>query len=197
MTQASGASEARPDSRAARVAPAQHCAAFPSHQRGVPEFSPRREAHLASLIGFGGDLHGRNLASALMRSRVHNRTCDRGGEPIRLNGGGHCPWSSSDRTGGALSKTLRCGRQADPIRLGTIIIIRALSIIAEIEVHCWRTLSSPPHSQKGPKHGVSAYRVAPWRPLNERRRPARRESDAFCLVSSQIWCKTMAREELK
>ncbi len=26
----------------------------------------------------------RNLASALMRSRVHNRTCDRGGWPIQL-----------------------------------------------------------------------------------------------------------------
>jgi hypothetical protein len=31
-----------------------------------------------------GELHGRNLASALMRSRVHNRTRDRGGKPIRL-----------------------------------------------------------------------------------------------------------------
>jgi hypothetical protein len=31
-----------------------------------------------------GELHGRNLASALMRSRFHNRTRDRGGKPIRL-----------------------------------------------------------------------------------------------------------------
>ena len=31
-----------------------------------------------------GELHGRNLASALMRSRVHNRTHVRGGKPIRL-----------------------------------------------------------------------------------------------------------------
>jgi hypothetical protein len=31
-----------------------------------------------------GELHGRNLASALMRSRVHNRTSDRGGKPIQL-----------------------------------------------------------------------------------------------------------------
>jgi hypothetical protein len=31
-----------------------------------------------------GELHGRNLASALMRSRVHNRTRDRGSMPIRL-----------------------------------------------------------------------------------------------------------------
>jgi hypothetical protein len=31
-----------------------------------------------------GELHGRNLASAFMRSRVHNRTSDRGDEPFRL-----------------------------------------------------------------------------------------------------------------
>src|SRR5262245_35266770 len=31
-----------------------------------------------------GDLHGRNLSSALMRSRVHNRNRDRGGEPVWL-----------------------------------------------------------------------------------------------------------------
>src|SRR4029450_887764 len=31
-----------------------------------------------------GELHGRNLASALVRSRVHNRTRDRGGKPIWL-----------------------------------------------------------------------------------------------------------------
>jgi hypothetical protein len=31
-----------------------------------------------------GRPHGRKFASALMRSRVHNRTRDRGGEPIRL-----------------------------------------------------------------------------------------------------------------
>jgi hypothetical protein len=72
----------------ARVAPAQHCSAFASDQRGVPEFSPRRKAHSASLIGLGENLHGRKLASALMRSRVHNRTRDRGGESIRLMGGG-------------------------------------------------------------------------------------------------------------
>src|SRR5260221_2694802 len=31
-----------------------------------------------------GELHGRSLSSALMRGRVHNRTSDRGGKPIRL-----------------------------------------------------------------------------------------------------------------
>jgi hypothetical protein len=41
---------------AARVAPAQHWAAFASDQGGVPEFSPRRKAHSASLIGVGGGL---------------------------------------------------------------------------------------------------------------------------------------------
>jgi hypothetical protein len=35
-------------------------------------------------------LHGRDLASALMRSCVHNRTRDRGGKPIRLACRGHC-----------------------------------------------------------------------------------------------------------
>jgi hypothetical protein len=40
-----------------------------------------------------GELHGRNLASALMRSRVHNRTRDRGGKPIRLEGRGIAPGS--------------------------------------------------------------------------------------------------------
>jgi hypothetical protein len=42
-----------------------------------------------------GELHGRNLASALVRSRVHNRTRDRGGKPI---------W--------AKSRTCLCGRAA-------------------------------------------------------------------------------------
>jgi hypothetical protein len=31
-----------------------------------------------------GELNGRNLASAFVRSRVHNRTRDRGGKPVRL-----------------------------------------------------------------------------------------------------------------
>jgi hypothetical protein len=55
----------------------------------------RIQPETESTLGFAhrclGDLHGRNLASALMRSRVHNRTRDRGGEPIRINGGVHCP----------------------------------------------------------------------------------------------------------
>jgi hypothetical protein len=37
-----------------------------------------------------GELHGRNLTSALMWGRVHNRTRDRGGKPIRLA----WPWAS-------------------------------------------------------------------------------------------------------
>jgi hypothetical protein len=57
----SRASEAGPDSGAARVAPAQHCAAFASDQGGVPEFSPRRKAHSASLIGVGGTCMGESL----------------------------------------------------------------------------------------------------------------------------------------
>jgi hypothetical protein len=34
--------------------------------------------------GFGGELHGRKLDPVLMWGRVHNRTSDRGGKPIRL-----------------------------------------------------------------------------------------------------------------
>jgi hypothetical protein len=81
-----------------------------SDPRGLPEFSPRREAHSASLIGVGGDLHGRNVASALMRSRLHNRTRDRGGEPIRINGGGHCPRSFLDGRGALSQRAQMRGR---------------------------------------------------------------------------------------
>src|ERR1700704_5685777 len=49
----------------------------------APEFSLRRAPH-SPLLTVLGEPHGRNLASALMRSRVHNRTSDRGDKPIRL-----------------------------------------------------------------------------------------------------------------
>ena len=49
----------------------------------APEFSLRLALH-SPLLTVLGEPHGRNLASALMRSRVHNRTSDRGGKPIRL-----------------------------------------------------------------------------------------------------------------
>jgi len=51
--------------------------------KAAPEFSLRRGGHWPLLTALG-ELHGRNLASAFMRSRVHNRTSDRGGKPIRL-----------------------------------------------------------------------------------------------------------------
>jgi AAA domain len=51
--------------------------------KAPPEFSLRRGGHSPLLTALG-ELHGRNLASAFMRSRVHNRTSDRGGKPIRL-----------------------------------------------------------------------------------------------------------------
>jgi hypothetical protein len=47
------------------------------------KFQPEAERTLALLMAVG-ELHGRNLASALMRSCVHNRTRGRGGKPIRL-----------------------------------------------------------------------------------------------------------------
>src|SRR5207249_973153 len=60
----------------------------------------RRRGHSPLLMALG-ELHGRNLASALMRSRVHNRTSDRGGKPIQLAAVvvGIAPGPS--RTGGA------------------------------------------------------------------------------------------------
>ena len=51
--------------------------------KAAPEFSLRQGGHSPLLTALG-ELHGRNLASAFMRSRVHNRTSDRGGKPIRL-----------------------------------------------------------------------------------------------------------------
>jgi hypothetical protein len=53
-----------------------------------------------------GELHGRNLASAFMRSRVHNRTRDRGGKPIRLGVAVGIAPGPSGGTGGALSKKI-------------------------------------------------------------------------------------------
>jgi len=49
----------------------------------APEFSLRRRGHSPLLTALG-ELHGRKLDSALMWGRVHNRTSDRGGKPIRL-----------------------------------------------------------------------------------------------------------------
>jgi hypothetical protein len=52
--------------------------------KAAPELSSRRRGHSPLLMALG-ELHGRNLASALMQSRrVHNTTSDRGGEPIQL-----------------------------------------------------------------------------------------------------------------
>jgi hypothetical protein len=53
-----------------------------------------------------GELHGRNLASALMRSRFRNRTRDRGGKPIRLAWRGHCPRSFRRDRGRYLQKKI-------------------------------------------------------------------------------------------
>jgi hypothetical protein len=51
--------------------------------KAAPEFSLRQRG-CSCLFMTIGKLHGRNLASAFMRSRVHNRTRDRGGKPIWL-----------------------------------------------------------------------------------------------------------------
>src|SRR5947207_10287963 len=62
------------------VAPTQHSPSFMWGSRTAPEFGLRRRGRSPLLMALG-ELHGRNLASALMRSRVHNRTRDRGGKP--------------------------------------------------------------------------------------------------------------------
>jgi hypothetical protein len=61
----------------------QHSASFCWDQSPRPNSSLRRRGHSPWLMALG-ELHGRNLASALMRSCVHDRTRDRGGKPIRL-----------------------------------------------------------------------------------------------------------------
>jgi hypothetical protein len=73
------------------------------NQKAAPEFSLRRRGHSPLLTALG-ELHGRNLASALMRSRVHNRTRDRGGKPIRLGVAVGIAPGPSGGTGGALQK---------------------------------------------------------------------------------------------
>jgi hypothetical protein len=59
--------------------------------RRLARIQPEAESTLGFAHRCLGDLHGRNLGSALMRSGLHNRTRDRGREPIRINGGGNCP----------------------------------------------------------------------------------------------------------
>jgi hypothetical protein len=56
---------------------------FSAGIEGRARIQPEAARTLALLMALG-ELHGRNLASAFMRSRVHNRARDRGGKPIRL-----------------------------------------------------------------------------------------------------------------
>ena len=58
-----------------------------------------------------GELHGRELDPVLMWGRVHNRTSDRGGKPIRLVvAGGAAPGPPEDR--GPFACTARSPRRA-------------------------------------------------------------------------------------
>src|SRR5439155_4868237 len=70
---------------------------FHAGMKGRARIQPRRERTLAFAHGLWGDLDGRNLASALMRSRVHNRTCDRGCKLIRLALRAPLPWQLAQR----------------------------------------------------------------------------------------------------
>jgi hypothetical protein len=85
--------------------------------KAAPDFSPRRRGHSPLLMALG-ELHGRNLASALMRSRVHNRTSDRGGKPVQLAAVvvGIPPRSGARGTGGTLSKNRESQISAKPNR---------------------------------------------------------------------------------
>jgi hypothetical protein len=52
--------------------------------KALARIQPEMERSLAFASSLKGTCNGRNLSSALMRSRVRNRNRDRGGEPIRL-----------------------------------------------------------------------------------------------------------------
>ena len=68
---------------AGSVAPAQHSASF-AWIDGRARIQPEAKRTLACAHSLG-ELHGRNLASALMQSRFRNRTRDRGGKPIQIS----------------------------------------------------------------------------------------------------------------
>src|SRR6266853_1664539 len=84
------------------VAPAQHSASFAWDQMPRPN-SAWGEENTRLAHGLG-ELHGRNLASALMRSRVHNRNRDRGGKSIQLAWLWAIALGPSGGTGGGPSK---------------------------------------------------------------------------------------------
>src|SRR5260221_14572416 len=63
-------------------------------------------------MAFRGDLDGRNLASAVLRSRVHNRTSDRGGKPIRL------AWRSALLLGSCIAESIHCHHEAASAGVG-------------------------------------------------------------------------------
>jgi hypothetical protein len=88
---------------------------FLLESKGRARIQPEAGATLALLMALG-ELHGRNLASALMRSRVHNRTRDRGGKPIWLGVAVGIAPGPSGGTGGALQKIAADKLGAKPLR---------------------------------------------------------------------------------
>src|SRR5260370_29674683 len=78
----------------------------------APEFSRGGRGYLALAHGLWGDLDGRNLASAVLRSRVHNRTSDRGGKPIRL------AWRSALLLGSCMAESIHCRHEATSAVVG-------------------------------------------------------------------------------
>jgi hypothetical protein len=77
---------------------------FPS--KGRARIQPEARSTLGFAHRLWGNLHGRNLACALMRSRVHNWTTDRGGEPIRLTEGKIAPVLPGPGWGRSLRRAL-------------------------------------------------------------------------------------------
>jgi hypothetical protein len=82
---------------------------FLLREGAAPEFCPMRTEHSPSLIA-SGELHGRKLASAIMRSCVHNRTCDRGGKPTWLARGVGIAPGPSGGAGGVGFRKIRLFR---------------------------------------------------------------------------------------
>src|SRR5262245_51772785 len=89
---------------------------FLLREGAAPEFCLMRTEHSPSLIALG-ELRGRKLASAFMRSRVHNRTCDRGGKPNSVSEGVSIAPGPSGGAGGVGSIRLWLGLNASPVWL--------------------------------------------------------------------------------
>src|SRR5260370_31378032 len=106
----------------------------------APEFSRGGRGYLALAHGLWGDLDGRNLASAVLRSRVHNRTSDRGGKPIRL------AWRSALLLGSCMAESIHCRHEATSAGLGFFSQRRVDSLRPPAFIDFVGPSPPPPHS---------------------------------------------------